>query len=89
MALLAIGIACYIFSSALDGIISTLDKYNKNREKKRERERKLAEAEIKKRMAESDQWEKRTLDELRAKDLYRKLYRQIGIDPDTDSSLNK
>lgn len=40
-------------------------------------------------MAESDQWEKRTLDELRAKDLYRKLYRQIGIDPDTDSSLNK
>lgn len=48
VALLAIGIACYIFSSALDGIISTLDKYNKNREKKRERERELAEAEIKK-----------------------------------------
>ena len=48
VALLAIGSACHIFSSALDGIISTLDKYNKNREKKRERERELAEAEIKK-----------------------------------------
>lgn len=32
--LLAIGIACHIFSSALDDIISTLDEYNKRREKK-------------------------------------------------------
>lgn len=33
--LLAIGIACHIFSSALDGIISTLDEYNKKRNEKK------------------------------------------------------
>ena len=87
--LLAIGIACHIFSSALDDIISPLDEYNKRREKKRNEKKELAEAEIKRRLAESDQWEKNTLEELRARDFYRKLYRQIGLNPDTDSKLNK
>lgn len=52
--LLAIGIACHIFSSALDNIIGTLDEYNKKREKKEKEnmeKRKQQEKEAKERRA--------------------------------------
>lgn len=71
----------WMVSTIYEQIKTGIDDYHKSKEKIEKRNNELA--------RQREMEKRKILEELRAKDLYRKLYRQIGIDPDTDSSLKK
>lgn len=71
----------WMISTIYEQIKTGINDYHKSKEKIEKRNNELA--------RQREMEKRKILEELRAKDLYRKLYRQIGIDPDTDSSPNK
>ena len=71
----------WMISTIYEKIKTGINYYHKSKEKIEKRNNELA--------RQREMEKRKILEELRAKDLYRKLYRQIGIDPDTDSSPNK